>query len=202
MEIGESESRRRQALHFGPPAPTKNSGPKLELLFMARQSEANARTWEHGLQKRSKVPPKGSEGQSKGEINNDPRNNRSWPCGTIHRRITGASKDAFLTGLPRRPIHGQLIWENVDIRVLHHSLPTTRRGKEIILVRTEQVIPISRVTFQWSRTPPNKLSGLIFDKRRSQWSPNTSEQSGNTEKAPFADSEDASEYRSTAGADK
>ncbi|PKI59717.1 hypothetical protein CRG98_019893 [Punica granatum] len=64
--------------------------------------------WEHGLQKRSKVPPKGSEGQSKGEINNDPRNNRSWPCGTIHHRITGASKDAFLTGLPGRPIHGQV----------------------------------------------------------------------------------------------
>ncbi|OWM76814.1 hypothetical protein CDL15_Pgr017207 [Punica granatum] len=82
------------APHFGPPAPTKDSWPKLELLFMARQSEANARTWEHGLQKRSKVPPKGSEGQSKGEMDDDSRSNSSWHCGTIHHRMTKASKDA------------------------------------------------------------------------------------------------------------
>ncbi|PKI70807.1 hypothetical protein CRG98_008802 [Punica granatum] len=82
----------------------------------------------------------------------------------------------------------ELIRENVDIRALHHPLPITPKGYEINSVWTKQVIPISRVTFQWSRTPPDKPSGLIFDKRRSQWSPNTSEHSRNTEKAPFADS--------------
>ncbi|PKI65348.1 hypothetical protein CRG98_014263 [Punica granatum] len=35
--------------HFSPPAPTKDSWPKLGLLFMTRQSEANAWTWEHRL---------------------------------------------------------------------------------------------------------------------------------------------------------
>ncbi|PKI50887.1 hypothetical protein CRG98_028715 [Punica granatum] len=81
------------APHFGSPTPTKDSRPKLELLFMTRQSEANARTWEHGLQKRSKVLQKGSEGQSKWKINNEPQNSRSRHFGTIHHRITEASED-------------------------------------------------------------------------------------------------------------
>ncbi|PKI61580.1 hypothetical protein CRG98_018026 [Punica granatum] len=50
--------------------------------------------WEHGLQKRSKVPPKGSEGQSKGEIDDVSRSNSSWHHGTIHHRNTEASKGA------------------------------------------------------------------------------------------------------------
>ncbi|PKI74116.1 hypothetical protein CRG98_005495 [Punica granatum] len=37
-------------------------------------------------------PPKGSEGQSKGEMNNEPRSNRSWHYGTIHHRITETSE--------------------------------------------------------------------------------------------------------------
>ncbi|PKI58209.1 hypothetical protein CRG98_021380 [Punica granatum] len=45
------------------------------------RADAGAQTTEG---KRS--PPKGSEGQSKGEINNEPRSNRSWHCGTIHHR--------------------------------------------------------------------------------------------------------------------
>ncbi|PKI59352.1 hypothetical protein CRG98_020256 [Punica granatum] len=123
---------KQSAPHFGPPAPTKDSQPKLGLLFMARQSEANARTWEHGLQKRSKVPPKGSEGQSKGEINNDPRNNRIWPCGTIHRRITGASK-----GIQYRALK------------IPHGIKMTNDTSE----RISEVYCLNRVTPEHLQTP-------------------------------------------------
>ncbi|PKI70804.1 hypothetical protein CRG98_008799 [Punica granatum] len=44
----------------------EDSRPKLELLFVTRQSEANARTWEHGLQKGSRVLQKAQEGSQKG----------------------------------------------------------------------------------------------------------------------------------------
>ncbi|PKI36715.1 hypothetical protein CRG98_042895 [Punica granatum] len=43
--------------------------------------------------KEKQGPPKGSEGQSKGQINSEPQNSRSRHCSTIHRRITGALED-------------------------------------------------------------------------------------------------------------
>ncbi|PKI70477.1 hypothetical protein CRG98_009147, partial [Punica granatum] len=44
----------------------EDSWPKLELQFMTRQSEANSRTWEHGLQKGSMVLQKAQKGNQKG----------------------------------------------------------------------------------------------------------------------------------------
>ncbi|PKI31580.1 hypothetical protein CRG98_048029 [Punica granatum] len=90
--------------------------------------------------------------------------------------------------LPPGILRSELIRGNVDVRTLHHPLPTTPRGYEIITARTKQIIPISQVTFQWSLTPPSKPPGLVLDKQISQGSPNTSEHLGNTKKAPFTDS--------------
>ncbi|PKI57936.1 hypothetical protein CRG98_021685 [Punica granatum] len=53
------------------------------------RADVGARTTEE-----KRGPPKGSEGQSKGQIHNEPQNSRSRHCGTIHRRIIEASKGA------------------------------------------------------------------------------------------------------------
>ncbi|PKI62778.1 hypothetical protein CRG98_016821, partial [Punica granatum] len=52
---------------FGPTGSRhEDSRPKLGLLFITRQSEANARMWEHGLQKGSRVLQKAQKGNQKG----------------------------------------------------------------------------------------------------------------------------------------
>ncbi|PKI78382.1 hypothetical protein CRG98_001203 [Punica granatum] len=86
----------------------EDSRPKLGLLFMTRQSEANARTWEHGLQKGSRVLQKAKKGNQENERTTNPENIKGRHCGTIHHRIIEVSEEVFLTGPPGRPIHEQV----------------------------------------------------------------------------------------------
>ncbi|PKI78502.1 hypothetical protein CRG98_001142 [Punica granatum] len=47
-------------------------------------------------------------GDQRKQTSNEPQSSRNWHCSTIYRRITGAPKDAFLTGPPGCSIHEQI----------------------------------------------------------------------------------------------
>ncbi|PKI49207.1 hypothetical protein CRG98_030396 [Punica granatum] len=98
----------------------------------------------------------------------------------VSRVIPDPEKGPLSDGIQR----SELIRWKIDIRVSHHSLPTTPRTWGIVSPRAKQVSWVSRMTCQWSRTPLDKPSGHIHGKQRSQRSPNTSRHWGNTEKAP------------------
>ncbi|PKI78542.1 hypothetical protein CRG98_001049 [Punica granatum] len=80
------------APHFGPPAPTEDFRPKLGTLFTIREPEANMRAQSHGLREKSKVHRERRRRAVRRANNKESRKRRSWHCGTIHHRITGASK--------------------------------------------------------------------------------------------------------------
>ncbi|OWM86319.1 hypothetical protein CDL15_Pgr020627 [Punica granatum] len=82
------------APHFGPPAPTEDFRPKLGTLFTIREPEANMRAQSHGLREKSKVHRERRRRAVRRANNKESRKRRSWHCGTIHHRITGASKGA------------------------------------------------------------------------------------------------------------
>ncbi|PKI73447.1 hypothetical protein CRG98_006155 [Punica granatum] len=118
------------------------------------------------------------------------RDNRSRHGRSIHRRIAGVSEG----GISR----SELILRNVDVRALHQPFPTTSRAWEIISTRTAQLVKVSRVALKWSQMFPDKTSGFVFDKRRSQRSSDTSEHLENIERTSIKDSRDISDSRSSA----
>ncbi|PKI69609.1 hypothetical protein CRG98_010001 [Punica granatum] len=92
--------------------------------------------------------------------------------------IVGSTEHAFLTGLPGRPIHGQVN----GTRKQAFTHPRTTRTMEQVSDCLSEFILVSR----WSRTPLNKSSGHVPDKLRPHRSPNTPEHSRNTEKTSIA----------------
>ncbi|OWM74319.1 hypothetical protein CDL15_Pgr013223 [Punica granatum] len=59
---------------------------------MTRQSEVNAWTWEHGLQKGSRVLQKAQKDNQENERTANPENSKDRHYGAIHHRITGVSE--------------------------------------------------------------------------------------------------------------
>ncbi|PKI78474.1 hypothetical protein CRG98_001114 [Punica granatum] len=166
------------APYFGPPAPTKDSQPKLRLLFMTRQSEVNARTWEHRLHKRSRVLQKAQKGNQREDKQRTPKQqnpalwhysspnyrsvrrypiwdfknpswyqNDQWHLRAHFRslllkpRHSRTFADAFLTGLPGRPIHRQV--NGTRKQACTH--PTTTRTMDQDSDCVSQFILVSRV---------------------------------------------------------
>ncbi|PKI37804.1 hypothetical protein CRG98_041815 [Punica granatum] len=90
----------------------------------------------------------------------------------------------------RRSRSGNRHWDhkNRHCSTIHRRIVRVSEGPHNSPRSLDSVKVVSNV--------PSKPSGLVLDKRRSQWSPNTSEYSGNIEKAPIADSYDVFGSRS------
>ncbi|PKI58418.1 hypothetical protein CRG98_021176 [Punica granatum] len=97
---------------------------------MTRQLEANARTWQHGLHKRSKVLQKAQKGNQKG---------RSLLLKLGHSRTFA---DAFLPRLPGRLIHGQV--NDTQKQACTH--PRTTRTMEQVSDCLSGLVLVSRVS--------------------------------------------------------
>ncbi|PKI37509.1 hypothetical protein CRG98_042107 [Punica granatum] len=73
---------------------------------MTRQSEVNAWTWEHGLQKGSRVLQKAQKDNQENERTANPENSKDRHYGAIHHRITGVSegnRNSTKTGFHSHP---------------------------------------------------------------------------------------------------
>ncbi|PKI60616.1 hypothetical protein CRG98_018966 [Punica granatum] len=122
---------------------------------------------------------------------NKHQGDRNRHYNTIHHRIAEVS-------------------EGIQYGVLNisHDAKTTN----VVSASISKIICLSRCTPEYPQTalltglpglqPHSKPLGLVFDKWRIQWSPNTSKHLGNSGKTSIADSQDVSGSRSSAKADE
>ncbi|PKI61990.1 hypothetical protein CRG98_017622 [Punica granatum] len=101
----------------------------------------------------------------------------------FHECAPKVRREAFVTtetslGKPRRVLKGPFsgaVYSSVD-----RAPPEPRQKRRLEPVGQNRVLTATNASRQ--------TFGARFDKRRSQWSPNTSENLGTTKRAPFADS--------------
>ncbi|PKI43826.1 hypothetical protein CRG98_035777 [Punica granatum] len=72
---------------------TEDFRPKLGTLFKIRKPEAIERHKVMNYGREAGSTKKAEESNQKNRHTTNPENSRDWHCGTIHRRITGASED-------------------------------------------------------------------------------------------------------------